>query len=119
MVDLKGNAFKGFVFLSSSSNNEGELQEFGIERDGNTVSCFVLTAPGDVIELGYALSAGTCDFFDVVVDGVRRYSMANDKDVFRGTAKRVLYSARGKGQRRGGVKNSLMQVKARDFDNGE
>lgn len=121
IVPMGRPPFKGHVYLSSCETAEDDLSEFGFERDGSTLTCFSLTAPGDVLQLHYALTTGSADFIDVVVDGVRRFSAACDptKNEFRGLVKRVLYLSRTKGTKRGGLKNALMQVKSRDMDSGK
>ena len=108
LFDTNGASLKGHVYLSSSHEGQ-ELQEYGLEREGNTVSCYAQTATQDVISLEFALNAGSIDFVDVVIDGIRRLSVACEKPSgeFRGTVKRVLCM-----ERRGGLNSSLMQVKA-------
>ena len=115
LFDANGASLKGYIYLSSSHEGR-ELREYGLEKEGNTVSCYTQTAPEDVISLEFALNAGSIDFVDVIIDGIRRLSVACEKPSgeFRGTVKRVLCVGR-----RGGISSSLMRVKAREKGDSE
>ncbi|KAH8598118.1 hypothetical protein B0O99DRAFT_738961 [Bisporella sp. PMI_857] len=50
------------------------LNEYGVSIDGNTIFCYALTAPGDVLTVQYEIGAGVVDFIDVVIEGILRES---------------------------------------------
>lgn len=120
-INTKGQADKGTVFLCSAhhpkrDSTECHLQEFGLEIDGTTSTCYALTSATDVIDIDYAFNKGIVGFIDVIVDGVRRKTIfGRAGSTNRATINRGLYMARGKDGKRAGLKNCLMQVKVREL----
>jgi len=124
-INAKGELDKGTVNLCSAHHPKREekdahLQEFGVEIDGTTTTCYVLTTPGDIIEVDYAFNAGIVGFIDFVVDGVRRKTVVGRAgSLNRGTIDRGLSMARGKDGKRAGLKHCHMQLKLREQSDDE
>jgi len=82
----------------------------------------LLTAPGDgPLKPYFELSCNSEIFVDLVIDGIRRWSIHFDK----GTGKRckiiprVCFHTRAPNGKRGGVKGFEMMVQARNTENGK
>ena len=96
-----------------------QLKEFtkGDESVGaNTVQCFVLTAPGDIISVDIKADADTADVFDLEVDGILRASATGKASV---KINKVCFKAKSGGKRELGAKYCRMQVKKRDTTHGK
>lgn len=121
ILNAKGRAAKGTVTLSSArSEPPVYLQEFGHKLEGTTLTCYALTAPGDIINLDFAFNPCTAEFCDIIVDGVRRKTTtipSSSKYVYRSSFDRVLFSSRT-ANKRSAIKNCRMQVKAQDHSEG-
>ncbi|KAE9366173.1 hypothetical protein N431DRAFT_352353 [Stipitochalara longipes BDJ] len=78
---------------------EKALQEFSKDEtlaDGNTVKCYILTAPGDIISVDITAGAHTADVFDLEVDGILRASLASKglAKSFHGIINKVCFKAK-------------------------
>ena len=76
LLNAKGEVTKGEVLLQV---NETNLREYGTTEDGMKSTCYVLTSPGDVISVVFAITSGTTQVVDLVVDGVLRQSLCNKR----------------------------------------
>jgi hypothetical protein len=112
--DNRGRAGKGLVGLTAGEDKI-PLEEFGTWTGGNETNCYVLTSPGDIIGVRFALNPGVGDFVDLVVDGIRRESTANNRlaeTPFKGVFQRVCHQARiPSTERRAGIKSCQWSFK--------
>ncbi|EKD14143.1 uncharacterized protein L3040_007857 [Drepanopeziza brunnea f. sp. 'multigermtubi'] len=112
--DANGKPAKGEMILVKDDEDQTTLPEFGQTRNGIVTSCYVLTSPGDVLRLRFALNAHIADQADLVVDGILRSSIQNKSAKgFKGVFKKALYKEQKPNGKRAGLKSCSMKVKER------
>ncbi|KAH9210320.1 hypothetical protein DL95DRAFT_474811 [Leptodontidium sp. 2 PMI_412] len=113
-LDVNGKVAKGEIILAKSEDPKTSLQEFGITVKDNMISSYVLTSPGDILVLSFAVNANIADHADFVVDGVLRNCHSDTlSELFQGAFKKVIYQVPKSNGRRAAVKYSKMKVKER------
>ena len=121
LLDVHGKARKGRVVLTAGEV-ETTLNEFGTWVENSQTNCYVLTSPGDVIAVRFELRPEACDFVDLVVDGIRRDSIAINRQsgkIFRGAFERVCHQTRIYGpDKRKVLKSCEMIVRERSTKQG-
>lgn len=119
-LDVNGKVAKGEIILAKSEDPKTSLQEFGITVKDNMISSYVLTSPGDILVLSFAVNANIADHADFVVDGVLRNCHSDTlSELFQGAFKKVIYQVPKSNGRRAAVKYSKMKVKERGTVKGK
>ncbi|KAH7336525.1 hypothetical protein BKA65DRAFT_596500 [Rhexocercosporidium sp. MPI-PUGE-AT-0058] len=112
-LDTNGKTAKG-DFVLTKGEDQTELLEFGATSEDNKISCYVLTSPGDILALRFALNANIADHADFVIDGVLRNCHSNIlSKSFKGAFEKAIYQRRKSNGKQAGVKYSKMKVKER------
>ncbi|CZT47514.1 uncharacterized protein RSE6_08084 [Rhynchosporium secalis] len=112
-LDAKGKVAKGDFSLTRGDDHI-EVKEFGAVSEGRKISCYVLTSPGDILTLSFALRADIANHADFVVDGIlRNCRPAPASRSFNGTFEKAVYQGWKSEMKRAAVKYSRMRVKER------
>lgn len=74
LLDTNGKPAEGYIGLLGGDGQQTPLEEFGYTQDVDTFSCYVLTSPGDVLSLKFALQANLAV---ILVEGILRNSIQN------------------------------------------
>lgn len=103
-LDTTGKTAKGEIVLTVGED-QTQLQEFGVTTEGNNISCYVLTSPGDIPTLRFHLNANIADHADFIVDGVlRNCSSAIPSKALKVAFEKAIYQGRKSSTKRAAVK---------------
>jgi hypothetical protein len=80
LLGFNGEVVKGEIGLKVLRDEDSNsLLEYGVEKVGNHITCYISPTEGDVIMPHISITSGTEEFVDIVVDGILRASHSNDK----------------------------------------